>query len=160
MTERLGALCGPDSSLLEQLSATAMPYAHGCHLRTAATFQGNTKVSAFHQSHCMISKLFNLRAWVPNAPSSTPQHASLRCHSVREQVTALTSNKFLQALQNRQTKRLSPDLLDEEGRFMLKNLTKAQLLEWVATQGAFITCKNYTPCTTSNHKMQIGMTRL
>ena len=51
------------------------------------------------------------------------------------QATTSSSTENLQALQDKQPKRLSCDIVDQEGRLMLKNLTKTGLLEWVALRG-------------------------
>ena len=43
---------------------------------------------------------------------------------------------FLAELQNRQTGQLTSPIVDQQGRVMLKNLTRAELADWLEMQGA------------------------
>lgn len=45
------------------------------------------------------------------------------------------TTSVLETLQGRQVGRLKPELVDKQGRIMLKNLTKAELLMWLEQQG-------------------------
>ncbi len=47
---------------------------------------------------------------------------------------------MLESLQGRQVGRLKPELVDKQGRIMLKNLTKAELLMWLEQQGSQRLC--------------------
>lgn len=46
------------------------------------------------------------------------------------------TTSVLETLQGRQVGRLKPELVDKQGRIMLKNLTKAELLMWLEQQGS------------------------
>ena len=46
------------------------------------------------------------------------------------------TTSVLESLQGRQVGRLKPELVDKQGRIMLKNLTKAELLMWLEQQGS------------------------
>ncbi len=46
------------------------------------------------------------------------------------------TTSVLESLQGRQVGRLKPELVDKQGRMMLKNLTKAELLMWLEQQGS------------------------
>lgn len=48
------------------------------------------------------------------------------------------TTSVLESLQGRQVGRLKPELVDKQGRIMLKNLTKAELLMWLEQQGSVL----------------------
>lgn len=50
------------------------------------------------------------------------------------------TTSVLETLQGRQVGRLKPELVDKQGRIMLKNLTKAELLMWLEQQGSQCLC--------------------
>lgn len=122
------------SSLRGTGTTAAMPHAcgHSC-LRAASVLRSSGSIPFVPCIHSRsLTQLHSLREWTP-LPT---RKLSMRCQSaVAERATAVDTPEFLQVLQARQPKRFSPDLLDHQGRLMLKNLTKSELLEWVELQG-------------------------
>ena len=94
-----------------------------------------------------LSQLLTLGQWSLHTPQkgrSRPQTTAASTSLVEEQVSLgststappSTSPSVLEHLQARQPGRLKPDLVDKQGRIMLKNLTKPELVTWLEQQGS------------------------
>lgn len=121
----------------------AMPHTNSCW-RAASALHSSMFVPFVP---CMrlrpATHLLSLREWTP---ALSRQHSG-RCYSaLTEPATAASIADFIQVRRDRQPKRFSPDLCDAKGRLMLKNLTKAELLEWLELQGMFVDVKPSSLC--------------
>lgn len=105
-----------------------------------------------------LSQLLTLGQWslyTPQRGRTRPQTTAASFSLVEEQAplgstsTASPSTipSVLEHLQARQPGRLKPDLVDKQGRIMLKNLTKPELMMWLEQQGS--RSLHHSICTTS-----------
>ena len=105
-----------------------------------------------------LSQLLTLNQWTVQRPQrswSRPQTTAASTSLLEEQVpTGSTSTaspsrvpSVLEHLQSRQLGRLKPSLVDKQGRIMLKNLTKPELVMWLEQQGS--QCLHHSICTSS-----------
>ncbi len=115
---------------------------------SAAVLQPGTALACLPQ-RCRqpLSQLPTLSQWTfelaqNNRPSARAQATSAQPLVHEQLVSAGTSvvspaqvPSVLASLQSRQLGRLKPELVDKQGRIMLKNLTKAELVQWLEQQG-------------------------
>jgi len=93
-----------------------------------------------------LSQLPSLSQWTLHlAQKSRSRRQSTSALSVLEEQVTLASTStaaqprtasVLESVQGRQVGRLKPELVDKQGRIMLKNLTKAELLMWLEQEGS------------------------
>lgn len=114
-------------------------------LSTAVLLPGSAAACLPHNCRQSLSQLPSLVSWrvkltnsIYHRATSTAVHAQIVVQEPA--VSALTPAQklpaFLAELQNRQTGRLRSPIVDKQGRIMLKNLTKAELADWLEMQGA------------------------
>ncbi len=90
-----------------------------------------------------LSQLPSLSQWTVHLArkSMSRRQSTSGLSGLEERVTLASTStvaqpSVLESLQGRQVGRLKPELVDKQGRIMLKNLTKAELLMWLEQQGS------------------------
>ena len=117
---------------------------------TAAVLQPGTALACLPQKFRQpVSQLPSLHQWTQgltqtqNLRTSTRKQTACAQPVLEErgaspdtsQQTSPRVPSILESIQSRQVARLRPQLVDKQGRVMLKNFTKAEIVQWLVEQG-------------------------
>ncbi|KAL3159059.1 hypothetical protein ABBQ32_011057 [Trebouxia sp. C0010 RCD-2024] len=113
-------------------------------LSAAVLLPGSAAACLPHRCRQSLSQLPSLASWglqLPNSISHKATRTAVRAQNVVQDTAVSADNPaqklpaFLAELQNRQTGRLRSPTVDQQGRIILKNLTKSELADWFEMQG-------------------------
>lgn len=116
-------------------------------LSAAAVLPGSAAACLPHRCRQSLSQLPSLASWSLQLSNSQCQRAiatAVRAETMVQDPAASAVGPaqklpaFLAELQNRQTGQLRSPIVDQQGRLMLKNLTKAELADWFEMQGTHL----------------------
>lgn len=112
---------------------------------TAVLLPGSAAACLPQNCRQVVSQLPSLASWRGKLTNSISRRATSTAVQAQSgvQEAALAADSpgqnlptFLAELQSRQTGRLRSPIFDNQGRIMLKNLTRAELADWFEMQGA------------------------